>query len=560
MTKKYLIIVAILLPLQGLLGQTLPSGSALVENYLRRQQLLGNFDPDFSFNYRPIALGKNGIAIDSAIFNTDQYFGSSIQSKNQHFTAVVLPVEMRLAYDLRHPDSRNDGAMIPSRGLQTYLSLGFHMNYGPLSVQFKPEFIWAQNKDFLGFPNVPRHTEEAWALRYIWFNRMDVPEKFGDGPYRKFHFGQSSIRLNKWGLSLGLSTENIWWGPAIRNSIMMSNNAAGFPHITFNTQRPIKSPIGHFEWQLITARLEGSGFEPPATDRQFENVIQYNPKVDDWRYYQGISITYSPKWVKGLSLGFSRWVQQYYENAKATGSYFPIFQNLFRKNDRDEFGFNLEQDQAAGIFGKWVWYDAKAEFYFEFAKNDAAANLRDLLVDTDHSRAMTVGINKIFPGSTEATNWQFNFEWTQTSQTESGFVRNSSSWLIHSNVRHGLTHNGEVLGVGLGPGGNAQYMEVAWVKGLSRIGGALERFVHNNDFYLVAFPEEFNRRWIDYNIRGFVEWKFDKLLISGSLFFTNSLNYQWETRFDPNNTSPFPNAPGVDRTNWNLDIKASYTL
>ena len=27
------------------------------------------------------------------------------------------------------------------------------------------------------------------------------------------------------GFSLGISNENIWWGPSIRNSIMMSNHA-----------------------------------------------------------------------------------------------------------------------------------------------------------------------------------------------------------------------------------------------------------------------------------------------------------------------------------------------
>ena len=36
---------------------------------------------------------------------------------------------------------------------------------------------------------------------------------------------------------------------------MMSNHAEGFKHITFNTVKPIKTRIGDFEWQLISARL-----------------------------------------------------------------------------------------------------------------------------------------------------------------------------------------------------------------------------------------------------------------------------------------------------------------
>ena len=98
----------------------------------------------------------------------------------------------------------------------------------------------------------------------LW-NYIDMPERFGENAYKKSLFGQSSIRLNYSGLSLGLSSENIWWGPSIRNSIMMSNQAQGFNHITFNTTRPLKTFIGNFEWQVVTGRLEASGFRPPDT-------------------------------------------------------------------------------------------------------------------------------------------------------------------------------------------------------------------------------------------------------------------------------------------------------
>jgi hypothetical protein len=342
---------------------------------------------------------------------------------------------------------------------------------------------------------------------------------------------------------------------------MMSNNAQGFPHITLNTQRPIKTPIGSFEGQILTGRLDGSGFNPPATDQVFRGFVQFVPKPDDWRYFQAMTFSYSPKWIKGLSLGFTRWVQQYHENTKLTKDYFPAFSAIFRKNNPNELGSELQQDEAAGLFGRWIWSDAKAEIYFEFAKNDAAVNLRDLLVDSDHSRALTFGINKLFPTSGKNTFYQFNLELTQMSQTESRLFRNAGAWYLHSAVRDGYTNNGEVLGSALGPGGNAQYLEVAWVKGLNRIGGAIERFVHNNDFATLAFAgsTDFTRYWVDYSIKGFVEWQFDKLFLRGSLFYTKSLNYQWELEFDPNVT-PFPYFPGKDRDNFNLDINLAYTF
>jgi hypothetical protein len=559
MKKIILLSYTLLLFSHPLIGQTIPLGSPIIQDYLRRQQLLGKVDSSFSFNYRPLVIGKNGLKIDSLVFDTDQYFKTIASFANNKGKVALLPVEFRMAYDTDHPDSRNDGAMIRSRGLQTYVSAGFYTEFGPLTIQLKPEFIFAENKSYQGFPNKPRHFESTWQSRYSFFNRIDEPERYGDGNYTQATFGQSSIRLNQWGLSLGLSSENIWWGPSIRNSLMMSNNAQGFPHITLNTQRPIKTAIGTFEGQIITGRLEASGFDPPATTEIFRGKVQFVPKPDDWRYLQAITFSYSPKWIKGLSLGVTRWVQQYSENAKETKSYLPIFQNIFRQNDKEEFGFNLEQDQAASLFGRWIWYDSKAEIYFEFGKNDASINLRDLLVDTDHSRALTFGFNKLFSTNKKDQYYQVNFELTQMSQTESRFFRNADAWYIHSRVRDGYTNNGEVLGSALGPGGNAQYLEVAWVKGLKRIGGAVERYVHNNDFVTFAFTRDFSRYWVDYNLHGFVEWQFDKILLRGSLFYTKSLNYQWELKFDPNAT-PFPYSPGKDKDNFNLDINLAYTF
>ena len=58
--------------------------------------------------------------------------------------------------------------------------------------------------------------------------------------------------------------------------------------------KPIKTFIGNFEWQIITGRLESSGFTPPRTDIEHAGTKLYIPKInqngetDDWRYLQGL--------------------------------------------------------------------------------------------------------------------------------------------------------------------------------------------------------------------------------------------------------------------------------
>jgi hypothetical protein len=537
-------------------GQTLPLGAPVLENYFRNSQLLSKFDSSFSFNYRPLNIGQTGIKISNENFDPSTYFSSSISFLNEKGIFKVLPMELRFNFDSHHPESRNNGAMIRSRGAQTLISAGIYAELGPLSVQLKPEFVFAENRNYDGFAE--SHYDIIWAKRYLWWNHLDEPERYGNNNYTKILPGQSSIRLNKWGLSLGISTENIWWGPGIRNSIMMSNNAQGFEHITFNTTRPIQTKIGNFEWQIVTGKLESSGFTPPDTSRTFAGTKMYRPKNDDWRYYQGFSFTYSPKWIKGLSIGATRWVQAYSEFIKETNDYFPAFSSMFRKDD-DSFTNEIQRDQAAAIFFRWLWLDGKAEIYMEFGRNDASFNFRDLILNADHSRATTLGFLKLFDTRKKNQYIQVNWEWTQMEQTAGRLLRNAAAWYLHSRVRHGYTHNGEVIGASIGPGSNSHYLSVAWIKDQKRIGGAIERIAHDNDWFHQAFEDskDWRRYWVDYNVHGFIDWNFDNFLLSANVIYSRSLNYQWELDWDP--SLPYYVA-GTDVGNLHLEFKIAYPL
>ncbi|MEK9781181.1 MAG: hypothetical protein VW418_07125, partial [Gammaproteobacteria bacterium] len=294
-------------------SQTLNLNNPLFENNLRRAQLNGDISSNISFTLRPLDL--NNYDVDKDIFDYNEYAPTVLSFLNGNGKLKILPVDFNINYSSHHPYNRNNGSMITNAGYQQLISAGLYFELGPLSIQLKPENIYAENRDYDGFWE--GHYDVIWARRYILWNLIDMPERFGEEAYKKTTFGQSSIRLNYKALSLGLSSENIWWGPSIRNGVMMSNNAQGFNHITFNTRRPIKTAIGNFEFQLVTGRLEPSGFDPPSTDRTYAGTklfvpkINQNSKTGDWRFFQGYSFTYSPKWISGLHLGLIRWVQMY---------------------------------------------------------------------------------------------------------------------------------------------------------------------------------------------------------------------------------------------------------
>ncbi len=457
--------------------------------------------------------------------------------------------------------------MIPNRGFQHIFSPGIFMKIGPMSIKIKPEHLYAENKKFNGFWE--GHAPDIWAKRYLLWNRIDMPERFGDKRHNKILLGQSNIKFNWKKISIGFSNENIWWGPSIRNSIMMSNHAQGFKHISFKTSKPIESPIGEFEWEFITGKLESSGFTPPNIDYEYAGTKLYVPKINqmgsenDWRYLQGYIISYSPKWIDGLSIGFIRWVNMYsalvkgkYIWMKGSPTYFPVFSNLFRKND-NSVDFENQTDQAAGVFFKWIWKEAKSEIYAEFHYNDAKQNFRDLLLDTDHSRARTLGFQKIF--KINNSDYLVNWEWTQMEQNASRLIRSAGSWYEHSFVYDGYTNRGEVLGSSIGPGSNSQFFSISRLDYNQKVSLAFELIDNDNDFYHEAFisARDFRRYWKDFNFHVNYHKKFEKILISSGLMFSRSLNYQWEL-IEDQSTSYYQ--PGNDKNNLHFNLKLSYFI
>lgn len=545
-------------------SQSLTLNESFVNDYLRTSQLLGDFETDLSFTKYPIDIGKNGIELSE--FNLNSIYPDFISSKNRNFIFKILPVNYNIEYNSRHPYNRNNGSMIPNRGYQHIISPGIYFELGPLSVQFKPEFFYSQNRDFEGFGEGPNgHDPFIWSKRYKLWNKIDLPEKYGNNPHNQVLIGQSNVKLNFKGISFGFSNENIWWGPSIRNSIMMSNHARGFKHITLNSSKPLKTSIGNFEWQIITGRLESSGYLPGNPDSEYSKT-KYVPKInqlgetDDWRYLQGYTFTYSPSLVSGLSLGFIRWVQMYsalvrgkYTWMEGNPTWFPAFQNLFRKNDKYE-NYEAQTNQAAGVFLRWLWKDSNAEIYAEYFHNDSKQNLRDLLLDSDHSRAVTVGLQKVF--SINNKNFLFSWEWTQMEQTASRLLRNAGSWYEHSWTYDGYTNYGEVLGAAIGPGSNSHYFSLNRLINKEKLGIAFEIVDHDNDFYHEAFSSarDPRRYWKDFNLHINYSNKIKNFWIAGNFIYSRSLNYMW----DLDDTATDYYHPGNDVNNFHLSLKLIY--
>lgn len=517
-------------------AQTLPVGTAALEDYYRRAQMRGETDTNVSFTVRPInpAFNKpmqSAFYFDSAGYNVTNAT-NTYQSANGKLRAAVLPVSFQIQVNSHHPYGWNDGGMVPAKGLQSLARFGFSAQYGILSVQFMPEIVLAGNDEFDTYNK--NEYDVIIARYYDIYNNIDLPARFGVRGINRAYWGQSSVRVNFAGLSAGISTENLWWGPGIRNSLLMSNTAPGFAHFTLNTLRPIKTPIGFFEGQLIGGKLQNSGFHPLEPDKDYFGSSLYVPKRDDWRYITGLVLTWQPKWVPGLFLGLAQTKQIYNNDLHGVKDYLPFFSSIKAVTAADKV--ITSRDQLSSMFMRWLWPQEKAEIYFEWGHYNYSGTFTQALLSPDDSRAYTFGLRKLMPfKNRKDENILIGVEVTQMQQTSVDKIARGEQWYVSKGIRQGYTHRGEVLGAGIGPGANMQSLEVSWVRGLKRLGLQVERYVHNNDYYYYTFTDSVDprRHWVDLSLAMNGEWDYKKFIFNAKIMGVRSLNYQWYLRQNP---------------------------
>ena len=514
MKIRFLLAITVLVGLSSK-AQNIPVGSVdLIEQRVRNEQLLGNGNPKISYTLRPLALD---------LIDSTQTESNTINSKKVN--VKVLPITLTQQYNTFGPYGWNDGAMIPAKGYQTLLSAGLFAKYGILSVQLKPEYVFATNPNFEILPLTEGNGTRKINIFYL--NHTDLPAPFGNKSYSKLYWGQSNISIAIHKFSIGLSTENMWWGPGIRNSLLMSNTAPGFLHFTFNTRQPIETFIGSFEGQIICGKLEGSGLSSPKSQFIIDGIDYELPKSGDWRYINGLSINYNPKWVPGLFIGLNRTIQVYREDMGSSFSdYMPIFDPFQKKNLNSEDTKN--RDQLASLFFRWAMKESKFEFYGESGWNDHSSTIWQLFDSPEHSRAYLFGFNKIFMLNKNKNKYlKVNFETTHLEQSADRIVRPAGAWYLHGTILHGYTNQGEVIGAGIGPGSNLQTLDFSvWEK--DKVWGIqVERYAHNMDFYYDAIPE-YDRKWVDLAINTYAYKKYGNLGIQAKLNMAQMRNFQYQ--------------------------------
>ena len=478
-------------------AQWIPITTQPADDMLRSAQLLGRVAPSASFTIRPFAPEGAFFVLDSTL---------ALQSWTKGgFQATLLPATVTMKYNSTRPYGWNDGPMRMAAGFQQLWSAGVHAKLGPLEVQIQPEWVQAAQPNY--------KTTFGFGAD-------------NNGRFQQLSLGQSAIQINLGPVAVGAATRNLWWGPGQFSSLMMSNHAPGFQHLFFQSNRPIKTPIGSFEWQLIGGLLNED------TARAMENTfLRPNAIPNKNRYVSAVAVTFQPKWLKGFYLGAIRAEHAYLDDInQASGSFFTKYLQVLTPSSPvdNAQGVGIASDGLLSIFLRWVMPKEKAEVYLEYGYNDFKQNLRDLAANANHSSAYILGFKKIFDKGHYF--WELNGELTQMAQSTSYTLRTAGNWYTHGQIVSGFTHQNQLLGAGSGFGNNVQTLQLLQRTGFDYWGVKLQRIQQDPKGILGPF-ENLGMRpfsWTDWSVGVMGQKRWNRFFAKAELQGVQGVNYGWE--------------------------------
>jgi hypothetical protein len=337
-----------------------------------------------------------------------------------------IPAEGKLIYNTGFPSEDEDGPVWAGRGLTGAVQGGFTAEYGPLSLIVAPQAFWAENGAFELGPNGQSGSLTFADWRYP--RRIDLPQRFGDGAYARIDPGQSTLRMDALGATLGVSTANVQWGPSRSYALLLGSEAPGFPHVFVGTEQPINIGIGHVHARILWGKLEQSDYSPADTGAEE-------------RMGSGVVAVFTPRGLDGLELGGARFVHtQWPDNPLRRSELTRPLGGIF-----SESAPNGAENGLASVFARWVFQRSGFEVFGEFIRDDFTWSFRDLEIVADQNSGYTLGFQKSWmgePGDAYVVRGEVVNARTAP-ESPPGF---NFPLYIHTPIFQGHTNRGQLLG------------------------------------------------------------------------------------------------------------------
>ena len=426
--------------------------------YLRALELEGRLVRPF-LTYRSLSdedyTGLEDTDSSSYALNRNLVYGSG------HLDFELFLPDTFMSYNTAYPHGMNDGALWQGVGFNAITTGGFKLSLFGLSATFKPDLFFAENRDFDIMPAVDSYPRDTDGYGYFWGVGMDVYQRPGKDYLSDWTWGDSEVRFDWKTATIGFGTQAVWLGPGMNNAIILSNNAAPFPKLDFGI-RKTATPIGFVEARAFWGKLSESDWFNRDPD-------------DDHTLLTGLTVAWSPWFFPELTLGANRTMLSKWTDQDWGGMLELIVPIVGMGYD--------QRDQRASITGELLFPSVGLRLWVEWARNDHNSLIDSVIRYPFHSQAYAGGLEKFWRLTNPDYTLIMEAELANTESSRDYQVySNSYSFYSHHIIRHGHSNEGQILGAGIGSGGNFQRLAFSLLHQNRSMTAYVERRNRDNDY------------------------------------------------------------------------------
>ena len=320
---------------------------------------------------------------------------------NKNINRWSSSIRTEFYFNSSSPNYENIGNKFIGKGRGLFSSISLSYIGKNISFSFEPYFFTSQNK------------EVNEISREGIFSRLNDVRYNLDSPYQSLGLRETQLYIHHNNVGIGYSNANMWWGPGLHNSLTMTNNSSGFPHIMIGTINEKKRANLGYNIRYIFSKLDKTIGDPYFTALVWNLTFYTKPIITI-----GLIRSY-------LSGGLP--TDRPFSQADAA---LIVFEQLLIDTKIREYPDDWPEhdpwDQVmSGIFSIF-FPDSKLKLYCELGTNDHRQNLSDLRAYPDHAAASIFGLRKY--GMFNNESFLFGIEYTNLILAKTWKFRPTPNW------------------------------------------------------------------------------------------------------------------------------------
>ena len=330
-----------------------------------------------------------------------------------------LRIRNELFYNSDSPNLENTSDRWIGKGGSYFTAANIAYNSKYFFGSIEPYYFVSQNQDY---------TEPD---RINLFNNLNDNRPHGETPYTSIGLREIQFYINFKGFGGGYSNANMWWGPGLHNSLMISNNTTGFGHLVLGTINEKRYKNWGFNGRYVFSEL-GKGSK---------NKPYFAGFIADATYFS----------LPIVTLGFSRILlsggtNTSYAISRSEAAFLP-FQILSIDSKSGAKIYNRPIEQTYTGYLNFRFPKSGVVLFFEWGRNEGPIDFNDLVLAPDHSDAFIIGLRKY--GLFDNINLFIAVEYANIAHGALWKTRETHDWYSNPqfeyntyNGRHWAAHSG----------------------------------------------------------------------------------------------------------------------